>query len=53
MFAMAVLIITGYFLANWLDNPTLEILFMFIAIVLGLPYLLVKANSDKYKINSR
>lgn len=51
MFAMAILIILSYFISNWLDKPNLEMIFMVIAILIGIPYLLIKANSNKYKIN--
>ncbi|WP_310993092.1 DUF3784 domain-containing protein [Aequorivita marina] len=50
MFAMAIVIILGYFISKWLDKPNLEMIFMFIAILIGIPYLLIKANSNKYKI---
>ncbi|WP_338732052.1 DUF3784 domain-containing protein [Mangrovimonas cancribranchiae] len=50
MFAMAILILLGYYVSNWLNKPNLEMIFMFIAILIGLPYLLIKANSNKYKI---
>lgn len=52
MFAMAFLIVLGYFAALWLDNPDIEIIAICVAVAIGLPYLLIQSNSDKYKINN-
>ena len=50
MFGMAFVMIVGHFIAKWADNPQIEIISMFGAIITGLPYLLIKTNSKKYKI---
>lgn len=50
MFGMALIIIIGLFIAQWLENPQIEIISMFIALGVGLPYLLIKSNSAKYKV---
>ncbi|GER59292.1 hypothetical protein ULMA_14000 [Patiriisocius marinus] len=52
MFGMALIMIIGYFLANWLDNPNIENGTFFGAILIGIPYLLIKSNSDKFKIDN-
>ena len=52
MFMMALVIIIGYFLADFLQQANIEIVSLFIAILIGIPYLLIKSNSDKYKLNS-
>lgn len=49
LFAMAIIMIIGYFIANWLNNPDIEMIFMFVTFLIGIPYLLIKANSNKYK----
>lgn len=49
MFGMALLIISGYFLAIWLNNPTIEPIALFIAVIIGIPYVLIVSNSKKYK----
>ncbi|WP_434036898.1 DUF3784 domain-containing protein [Formosa sp. 4Alg 33] len=50
MFGMAIIMIIGYFLANWLNNPDIENVTFFGAILIGIPYLVIKSNSDKFKI---
>ncbi|HET7360501.1 MAG TPA: DUF3784 domain-containing protein, partial [Salinimicrobium sp.] len=49
MFGMALIIIIGYFLADWFKNPDIENITFYGAILIGLPYLLIKSNSSKYK----
>ena len=53
MFGMALIIIIGYFTSKWLENPQIEIISMFVAMVIGIPYLLIKSNSDKYKVKKK
>lgn len=52
LFAMALIILLGYFLGKELDNPNLEMIFMSVAFLIGIPYLLIRANSNKYKIDN-
>jgi len=52
LFAMALIILLGYFLAKELDNPNLKMIFMSVAFLIGIPYLLIRANSNKYKIDN-
>ncbi|WP_452230472.1 DUF3784 domain-containing protein [Lacinutrix sp. MEBiC02404] len=49
MFGMAILIIIGYFASKWLENANLQNIFFYISIGIGIPYLLIKSNSKKYK----
>lgn len=51
MFGMAFIMILGYFISKWLENPKIEMFTLFGAILMGLPYLLIVSNSNKYKIN--
>jgi len=51
MLGMAIIIVIGYFLAKWLDNPQIETYAMFAALIIGMPYILIKANSKKYRID--
>lgn len=51
MFSMALFIILGYFAASWFDKPYIEIIALYVAILIGIPYLLIKSNSNKYKNN--
>ena len=46
MFGMAIIMI----IANWLNNPDIEYITFCGAILIGIPYLLIKSNSDKFKI---
>ncbi|WP_445383087.1 DUF3784 domain-containing protein [Robiginitalea sp. IMCC43444] len=48
-FGMALIIIAGYFLARYLNMPDLEWISLFASTLLGLPYLLIRVNSDRYK----
>lgn len=50
--SMAALIILGYFAAQWLEKPMIEGFAFWAAIIIGIPFLLIKANSKRYKINS-
>jgi hypothetical protein len=45
MFGMALIIIFGYLVANKLQNPMIENISFFGAILIGIPYLLIKSNS--------
>jgi len=49
-FGMALLIILGYFVSKALDIQIIENVTFFGAILIGIPYLLVNSNSDKYKL---
>lgn len=53
MFGMALIIIIGHFTAKWLENPQIEVISMIVAIIIGIPYLLIKSNSDKYRIKNK
>jgi hypothetical protein len=48
-FGMAFVIIVGYFLARYMNIPDLEWISLFSSTLLGLPYLLISVNSDRYK----
>lgn len=50
MFGMAILIIIGYLIAKELKNPMVENTCFFGALLIGIPYLLLKSNSQKFKI---
>ena len=47
MFGMAVIIIIGYLLANWLNNPIIEKYLFYGAVFIGIGYLLIASNSKK------
>ena len=51
-FGMALLIILGYIISKLLGNPMIENVAFFTAMVIGIPYLLVKSNSDKYNLKN-
>ena len=53
MFVMALMLIIGYFAANFFDNPGIENIVFFGTILIGIPYLLLKMNSGKYKTDTR
>ena len=49
-FGMALLIILGHVISKSLEIPVIENIPFFGAILIGIPYLLVKSNADKYKL---
>lgn len=53
MFAMALIIIIGYFVAERLNKPDIKSIAFFGSLLVGLPYLLLKANSNKYKTDKK
>lgn len=51
MFGMALIMLLGYALSKWLENSNIDNYTFFIAIIVGLPYLLIVSNFSKYKID--
>ena len=51
MFGMALLMIIGFIISKFLNNPKIEVYTAIGAIMMGLPYLLVLSNSKKFKID--
>ena len=49
MFGMALIIATGVILAYFLEQEKLEVYALILALVAGLPYLIIKSNAEKYK----
>lgn len=49
MFGMALLILMGYLASKWFLNASLQNIFFYIALGIGVPYLLIQSNSKKYK----
>ncbi|MAO10113.1 MAG: hypothetical protein CMC07_04305 [Flavobacteriaceae bacterium] len=50
-FGMALIMIIGYFAATWFANPEIENIAFYGALIVGIPYLLIRSNSKKYKID--
>lgn len=50
MIGMSIIMIIGYTISKWMENPKIEVYALFGAIIIGLPYLLIISNSSKYKI---
>ncbi|WP_339701044.1 DUF3784 domain-containing protein [uncultured Marixanthomonas sp.] len=51
MFGMAFIMIIGYFAATWFENSEIETIAFYGALIVGIPYLLIRSNSKKYKID--
>lgn len=51
MFGMAFIIISGYFIAKWTENPNIQNYAFWSSMLIGIPYLLFESNSKKYKKN--
>ena len=52
MLGMALILILGHFIAKWLDYPQVGTYAMFGALIIGIPYILIKSNSGKYKMDN-
>jgi hypothetical protein len=52
LFGMALVVLIGFFASLWLTKPTLQEYALLIAIGIGVPYLIVRANSKKYRIDN-
>lgn len=50
-FGMAFIMIIGYFVATWFENSEIETIAFYGALIVGIPYLLIRSNSKKYKID--
>lgn len=52
MFGMAFIIILGLLLTYWTDDSDYEFYALGLALILGVPYLLIKSNSDRFKVDT-
>ncbi len=50
---MGLLVLLGHGIALWAGHPELAVLGLFLALLIGLPYLLVQANSRKFRLDDR
>ena len=50
MFGMALIIILGYLIAKLTENQSIQSYAFWTSMIIGIPYLLIKSNSKKYKI---
>lgn len=53
MFIMSLIIFAGYLLGLWLENERISLYALFVAIATGIPYLLLRSNSKKFRINNQ
>ncbi|MGB1269118.1 MAG: DUF3784 domain-containing protein [Flavobacteriaceae bacterium] len=49
-FSMAIVIVIGYILTKFTGNPLFENSSFYTAMIIGIPYLLIKSNSKLYKL---
>ncbi len=49
MFGMALVIISGYLVGKFTDNPSIQQPVLLAAILIGVPYLIVASNLAKHK----
>lgn len=52
MFGMAFVMIAGLLLSYWTGISDYKFHALVLVLVVGVPYLLIKANSDRYKIDN-
>ena len=50
MFGMAMILIFGYLISEYYQEPKVENYFLFASFILGIPYILIKSNSKNIKI---
>jgi len=50
LFGMALIIFSGYFINKLSENSNIQDYAFWTSIIIGIPYLLIKSNSKKYKI---
>ena len=50
MFGMALIIIVGYFIAEITESPNIQDYAFWTSMAIGIPYLLIKSNSKKFKL---
>lgn len=53
MFGMALIIFLGILASKWFENKSIEDYAFYASFMIGLPYLLIKSNSDAYKIDKK
>ena len=53
LFGMAFIIFLGYLAAVWFHNTDLKEIGLYCSILIGIPYLLIRSNSDKYKTDKK
>ena len=53
MFGMALIIIFGYLISVLTENLSIQNYAFWTSMIVGIPYLLVKSNSKKYKIKNQ
>ena len=51
MFGMALLMILGWLISEALENDDIKTYAFFIALAIGIPYMLIRSNSSKFKID--
>lgn len=52
LYFMAATILIGYGFSEWLDNEPIGFYAIILAVIIGIPYLLIKSNSKAYKNKS-
>ncbi|WP_224490936.1 DUF3784 domain-containing protein [Robertkochia flava] len=52
MFGMAFMVFAGYLAGNWLASEKIKMYALILAVIIGLPYLLIRTNSKKFKKDS-
>lgn len=53
MFGMALVIVLGYFIAEYTENQNIKNYAFWASMIVGIPYLLIRSNSKKYKKNQK
>lgn len=53
MFTMAAIIIIGYCVTIYTENPNFQNYAFWASMIIGIPYLLIASNSKKYKKNQK
>ncbi len=51
MFFMAFVISLGFYAAQWMEIPEIKFYSFYGALIIGIPYLLINSNKNKYKLD--
>lgn len=50
MFGMALIMIIGYLISQYFNDPRIENYFLFASFIIGIPYMLIKGNAKNIKL---
>lgn len=49
MLGIGIITIVGHYIARWVQNPNIEDYAFWSSLAIGMPYLIIESNSEKYR----